>query len=485
MLVYKYKITDIKKIIKNLKYSDLFLKGVIFMYNNFNNDSDNNDKVDIEGFVVEEKDVESNNKKTHKRFKTFGKFTSYAITFGLVAGITFTGFNYATKSLGNNNVEPKTSVVQNATNDTILDNTTTNYPSNTQVPTVQTGTNSLNVVTDISNIVENIMPSIVAINSTVTSYSGMDIFGRQYERDSTGSGSGIIIGQNDTEVLIVTNNHVIEGAKNIEIIFDDKTTATATVKGTDADSDLAVVAVKFDDISSDTKLNIKIATLGNSNELKVGNMSIAIGNALGYGQSVTVGYISALNREVYLEDGTMTLLQTDAAINPGNSGGALINIYGEVIGINSVKYSSEDVEGIGYAIPISDAIPIINDLMNREVIPEEEQAYLGITGIDITEDISQMYGMPIGACILQVTQGSPAEQYGLLKGDIILAFDDTPINSMEELQDTLKNYRADENVTIKVKRLSNGKYSEKNIKIKLGSKSNSLSSKSNNNVDKS
>lgn len=327
---------------------------------------------------------------------------------------------------------------------------------------------------DVSAVVENAMPSIVAINYS-SEYDVSSFWGQQYTQQAQGSGSGIIIGQNKEEVLIVTNNHVVkanQNAKNeqIEVVFGDESSAPATIKGTEEGSDLAVVAVKLQDLTDETMSYIKIATLGDSDSLKVGEMAIAIGNALGYGQSTTVGWISALEREVATEDYTMSLIQTDAAINPGNSGGALLNIRGEVVGINSAKYSDESVEGMGFAIPITDAIPIINDLMNREIIPEEEQSYLGIVGQDVTEAYHERYGMPIGVYVYQVSKGSPAEAAGLQMGDIITAFNSRKITCMADLQSILATYRAGEEVTLTIQIYENGTYTEQTIHATLGYK---------------
>jgi len=299
-------------------------------------------------------------------------------------------------------------------------------------------------------------------------YVSSDFFGRQYSQDIPGSGSGIIIGQNDSEILIATNNHVIDGASKVEIVFADKTKASANVKGAAPNSDLAVVSVDVNSLEKDTIKNIKIATLGNSDNTKLGEMAIAIGNALGYGQSVTVGYISALNREVAIEGVNLNLIQTDAAINPGNSGGALLNSKGEVIGINSVKYVDESVESIGYAIPISDAIPIINNLMNRTTLAEKERAYIGVSGEDVTNVYSQAFEMPVGYYINQVAEGSAAEKAGIKVGDIIVALNDIRIESGEDLRDTLTYTKAGSKGTITVKSLEDGKYIEKVLEIEFG-----------------
>ena len=336
---------------------------------------------------------------------------------------------------------------------------------------------------DVSSVVSNVMPSIVAIDTTVS--STVEYFGQSYKQDSSGSGSGIIIGENENELLIVTNNHVVEGDNaTVKVTFSDESTAEATIKGADSNADLAVLAVKKTDLKDKTKKKIKIATLGDSSETKVGDMSIAIGNALGYGQSVTVGYISAKDRKVSMEDSTMTLLQTDAAINPGNSGGALINASGEVIGINSVKYASDDVEGMGYAIPISDAVPIINELMNREQLSISEQGYLGIKGLDITEQLSNTYNMPEGIYVSEVTAGSPAEKGNIVTGDIITEINGREVKSLEELQEVLTYTKAGTEVSITVKKIKNGEYEKQKCTVTLGSKGKNASKSEQENTQK-
>ncbi|MGP1613061.1 MAG: S1C family serine protease [Catonella sp.] len=328
---------------------------------------------------------------------------------------------------------------------------------------------------DVSGVVENVMPSIVSINNvydTVTT----DIFGQSYKNQTGGSGSGIIIGQNDAEVLIVSNNHVTaanSNAKNqkITVTFNDETTAEATIKGADSGSDLSVLSVKMSDIKKDTLSKIKVATVGDSSKMKVGQMVIAIGNALGYGQSTTVGYVSALNREIADEDFTMKLIQTDAAINPGNSGGALLNAKGEVIGINSVKYADEKVEGMGFSIPISTALPIINDLMNREEIAENEQSYLGIMGRDVTKNYNQIYGIPIGVYITDTTKNSPADKAGLKMGNIITEFNGITVKTMTELQAKLATVKAGTAVKLTIMQYDNGQYVKKEVQVVLGNRS--------------
>ncbi len=309
---------------------------------------------------------------------------------------------------------------------------------------------------------ENTQPAIVAINSTVTTNNG---WGQPYE--AKGSGSGIIIKQTDTTLLIATNNHVVEGASNIDVVFIDGKSVAAKIKGTDSTSDLAVVEVKLSDVSAATLKSIKVATLGDSKNVKVGEMVVAIGNALGYGQSVTVGYISAKEREVTIDKNKMMLLQTDAAINPGNSGGALLNLSGEVIGINSAKFTSEEVEGMGYAIPISKAIPIINELVDREVLKEEEKGYIGITGSTVTDEMHSSLNYPYGVYVAEVAKGGAAEKAGIKSYDIITKLNGNEITTIDGFKERLNSYRAGTEVKISVQRIENGVYVEKTFKVTL------------------
>lgn len=317
------------------------------------------------------------------------------------------------------------------------------------------------------------MPAMVSIvNKQVT--TATDFWGQSYQRESSGSGSGIIVAENDDELLIVSNNHVVEGATSLEVTFIDGSTAEASIKGRDSDMDLAVIAVPLSSLSDETKSEITIATLGDSDNLKLGEPVIAIGNALGYGQSVTNGIVSALNRELELEDGsTGIFIQTNAAINPGNSGGALLNINGEVIGINSNKIGATTVEGMGYAIPISSASPIIAELMERQTrnkVADAEVGYMGITMQEITEQIIQMYNMPQGVFVYDVAQGSAAEAAGIKKGDIIVKFDGQKITSSTDLKDALEYYKAGETATVTVKRAVGGEYESIDLEITLGQK---------------
>lgn len=374
-----------------------------------------------------------------------------AMAFGLIAGCVMFGVNYAGNKLFGMN---------------------TKTGSTTEIATVSTTNNDTKEAEsgNVADVVENIMPSIVSV--TNTSVQTVRSWFQSYEEEVTGAGSGIVIGQTDDEILVATNNHVIDGAKEITITFCDEASVAATVKGIDRISDLAVLSVKTKDMDSDTLASVKVAAIGSSDNLRVGEEAIAIGNALGYGQSVTVGYISALERDVDTEDGTVIkMLQTDAAINPGNSGGALLNSQGEVIGINSAKYVDSTVEGMGYAIPISDAIPIINDLMNQKVIAEEEQGYLGIQGNDITDEYSQGFNMPKGVYVVKILDDSPANKCGLKAGDIITQFAGRDITSMENLQSIISTKKAGEEVKMVIQRNNEkGEYEEVELNVVLGAK---------------
>lgn len=335
------------------------------------------------------------------------------------------------------------------------------------------------VTSDVSDIVENVMPSIVSITN-MSIEEVQNFFGGISEQKSESAGTGIIISQNDSELLIVTNNHVVEGNDTLTVTFDDGNSVEANIKGTDSEYDVAVIAVPLDDISDDTMDSIAVATLGDSTSLRVGEPAIAIGNALGYGQSVTTGVISALNRSVSETDsqtGEVTessakLIQTDAAINPGNSGGALVNASGEVIGINSSKLVGETVEGVGYAIPISDVSDLIENLMNQETktrVAEEDQGYIGITGMSVSSEYSQQLNMPSGVYVSEVTPGGGADAAGMTRGCIITAIDGTTVDGMEALQEQLRYYAAGENVTLTIQvPQTNGEYAESTVNVTLG-----------------
>ena len=397
-------------------------------------------------------------RKKSKVGKAVGLVASAAV-FGLVAGGVMVGVNTVANSYISSNVETKDNIVIGNQTDIKSDSESTAAPA----------TNLSNM--DVSTIVDKAMPSVVAIygKAEITQNS---FFGTQsYEAQS--SGSGIIVGKTDTELLVVTNNHVIADTDSLEVEFNDGTKAAASVKGGDSDNDVAVVAIKLSDLSEDTLSKISIANIGDSNDIKVGQGVVAIGNALGYGQSVTVGYISALNREVKTEGGTSrNLLQTDAAINPGNSGGALINMKGEVIGINSAKYSDTDVEGMGYAIPISAVKDLIAELSSKEtrtVVAAENQGYLGIQGKDIDEEMAKAYDMPQGIYVYKVVEGGAAASSDLKAKDIITKFDGQSVRSMESLKNMLTYYESGKTVDLTVQRLDeSGNYVEKTVTITLG-----------------
>ena len=324
------------------------------------------------------------------------------------------------------------------------------------------------IATDVTRVVKNVMPAIVSIVNEYT--QNITYWGQNYSQEGETSGSGIIVGMNDDELLIATNYHVIGGAEELEITFIDETTASADIKGTDEKDDLAIVAVQLDKISESTKSEIAIARLGDSDALQVGEPVIAIGNALGYGQSVTTGVVSALNRQVEEVGGLM--IQTDAAINPGNSGGALLNARGEVIGINSAKIGGNTIEGMGYAIPISTAEPILQDLMSQSTrvkVEDDEKGYLGIAGVNVASDVSKIYGIPEGVYVYQVYEGTAAEKAGLRQGDVIIELNGVSIGSMEELQRELQYYSAGTEVKLTVRRAANG-YTEEEVRLVLGEK---------------
>ncbi len=378
------------------------------------------------------------------------KFVLLAIFVGVLASASFQFYQY---SLRDNKKDDR---------DDYLDIEET---EDGDVSIIETGDTL--VENDVSSIVDNVMPAIVAINATVEE-SARDFFGREYSRETEGSGSGFIIGQNKKELLIVTNNHVINDASKIEIVFNDGTKANGSLRGSNMVVDIAVVCVSFDDLTQETKDHIKIATIGNSNNVQLGDLAIAIGNALGYGQSVTVGYISAINREVEIEGRNMELMQTDAAINPGNSGGALLNTRGEVIGINTVKLIGNEIEGIGYAIPISEVLELINTLINRQEIEESNRAYLGIQTQDVTKMHSQGFNMPIGVFVAKVEKDSAAEQAGIKVGDIITGVNGIPVESQLDLMEILKYTEANSTGTITASSLENGEYVERTLEIVFG-----------------
>lgn len=404
------------------------------------------------------------------------KAVSLSLAFGLVAGISFAGTTrfFGGIAGGGSDLAKEGGVPSGA--DLFLAGDTETADSLASHGDGGGQNAAAGAVTDVSDIVDQAMPSIVSITTIARTQIPSFFFGQSREYESEGCGSGIIISQDEENLYIATNNHVVEGAQTLTVLFSDDSTAGAQVKGTDASTDLAVVGVALKDIGDKTKENIRMAVFGDSSSLKMGQTAIAIGNALGYGQSVTTGVISALDREVTVTneaDGsviTNALLQTSAAINPGNSGGALLNLNGEVIGITSVKYSETSVEGMGYAIPAQMAMPIIRQLITREVVTGSDTAYLGISGVDVTEGVSGTYNMPKGVYVARVVEGSGAADAGLKQGDIITRFDGRNITSMDEVQELMRYLPAGSEVEVTIQRAYNGEYKEETLKITLGSK---------------
>lgn len=383
--------------------------------------------------------------------KKAAKLVASAAVFGLVAGACFVGVSVAKDKL-----YPSTA-------DRIE---TTSGTTSAKSETSSSGSSSSS--SNVASVVNEVMPSVVSITSTIQSsnYYG---FGTQ---ESEGAGSGFIVAKTKDNLMIATNNHVVSDATSLTVGFVDDTTAKATVVGTDSSADLAVISVKIKDIKDSTASKIKVATLGSSDDLKVGEEVVAIGNALGYGQSVTTGVVSAKNREVSLTDGTMNLLQTDAAINPGNSGGVLINMDGQVVGINNAKLEDTSVEGMGYAIPITTAKTILTDLMNANSVSTKDAAFLGVVGRDINESYSSALGIPSGIYVSQVVSGSPAEKAGISAGDVITKFEGNNVSTMSGLKEKLALKKANTKVKITFKRANqSGTYEEKTITVTLGKKS--------------
>ena len=423
-------------------------------YNYYRPDSDENRGADNQqGFGA----GPQQNPKAPKPKKGYAKKVALvvgaAVLFGAVGGVTMQGTSYLTGKLLGKNTKSTVGTTKTVSNAKLTTSTST-------------------VTSDVSDIVENTLPSIVSITN-MSVQEVQNFFGGISQQESESAGSGIIISQNDSELLVVTNNHVVEGSDTLTVTFNDGNSVEAQIKGTDSARDLAVVAVPLDKISDDTMNAIKVATLGDSDSLKVGEPAIAIGNALGYGQSVTTGIVSATGRTIDGFDGEY--IQTDAAINPGNSGGALLNANGEVIGINSAKINSSAVEGMGFAIPISDASDVIQNLMNKETrskVSDEERGYLGIKGYDVSEEGAQMYNMPTGVYVKEVMSGGGSEKAGLTKGSIITGFKGSSISGMSSLQEQLQYYKAGEEVTLTVQIPDkNGEYTEKDIKVTLGKNS--------------
>lgn len=386
--------------------------------------------------------------------KKWGMVVAMALVFGLIAGGTMYGVNAAANRLYSQNHISQTDT--------------------TEASTSESGSG-------VAQVADNAMPSVVTI-STMSVEEMRSFFGGTQQYEVEGAGTGVIIGENDTELLIATNNHVVEGASSLSVGFIDESTVSAEIKGTDAENDLAVISVKLSDISTDTMNQIKIASIGDSDELQLGEQVVAIGNALGYGQSVTSGYVSALNRDLSLTDesgntiNSTGLIQTDAAINPGNSGGALLNMNGELIGINEAKSgttsSGTTVDNIGFAIPINKAQESLQNLMNqetREKVSEDQASYIGIQGASVSSDEQEKFSIPAGVVVASVVEDGPAAQAGIQEGDIITELDGRSVSSIEGLQDTLQYYAAGETVDIVVQRADNGSYQEQTLSITLGS----------------
>ena len=402
--------------------------------------------------------------KKHHKCPRWAKLAGSAVAFGVIASCTFMGVNaVAGKYFGTN-----------TTQQTSSSKATTSKNSDSS-STLKLSQSSSTVTSDVSDIVNNAMPSVVAITN-MSVQEVQSYFGGTQQQESTSCGSGIIIGKNDSELLIVTNNHVVEGAESLTVSFANETSVEASIKGTDSSKDLAVVAVPLDSIDDDTMNAISIITLGDSDKLQVGEPVIAIGNALGYGQSVTTGIVSALDRNLDMEGFDSKLIQTDAAINPGNSGGALLNANGELIGINTAKVNANAVEGMGYAIPISDATSVIENLMNRETrtkVDESEQGFLGIEGYDVTSEKAEMYSIPTGVFVRSVEDESAADKAGITAECIITKFDGITIDSMSTLQSQMQYFKAGDKVevVIEVPNKSGTKYEEKTVTVTLGERS--------------
>ena len=402
--------------------------------------------------------------KKHHKCPRWAKLAGSAVAFGVIASCTFMGVNaVAGKYFGTNTTQQTSG------------NKSTTSKNSDSTSTLKLSQSSSTVTSDVSDIVNNAMPSVVAITN-MSVQEVQSYFGGTQQQESTSCGSGIIIGKNDSELLIVTNNHVVEGAETLTVSFANETSVEASIKGTDPSKDLAVVAVPLDSIDDDTMNAISIITLGDSDKLQVGEPVIAIGNALGYGQSVTTGIVSALDRNLDMEGFDSKLIQTDAAINPGNSGGALLNANGELIGINTAKVNANAVEGMGYAIPISDATSVIENLMNRETrtkVDESEQGFLGIEGYDVTSEKAEMYSIPTGVFVRSVEDGSAADKAGITAECIITKFDGITVDSMSTLQSQMQYFKAGDKVevVIEVPNKNGTKYEEKTVTVTLGERS--------------
>lgn len=445
---------------KRAAYDDAYSQQNSYGY--VNNEDNNN-----EGRNEETGRKNSRARRKGSAFKRVVGISAAALLFGTVAGGTMFGVN----NLATNLIQTEEETVAHSKKASEVSTVELKEASTA----VTTANSSSPTVADVSPIVESAMPSVVAIKGT-TSVEAYSWFGEDQSYDAASSGSGIIIGKNDTELLIVTNNHVVEDTKDLSVVFIDNEEVKAAIKGRDSDNDIAIIAVKLADIKPETIEKIAVAQMGDSDELKVGQGVVAIGNALGYGQSVTVGYVSAIDREVTTKDSSIkNLLQTDAAINPGNSGGALLNMSGEVIGINTAKYASTEVEGMGYAIPISKVKDIIADLSSKETrsdkVDEAKQGYLGIQGKNIGEEVAEAYDMPRGVYVYKIVENSSAANSDLREKDIITKIDAQSVKSMEDLKDILSYYKSGEKIKLTVQRLNDSTYEEKEIEITLSDRS--------------
>jgi serine protease Do len=470
------------------------MKEVIVMYEN--NYPNNYGSTSAESGSANTYHYEQPQQKPQKQKKQGGG-TGRKIALGICCGLLFgifagAGFEAVTTASdlvkGNLGLKTTTAAAVDTASESVAETTAEEAPADTGITTVSsTETVVQTTVTDVTSVVQEVMPAVVSVNNKYVETTSF--WGQQYSSEGSSTGSGIIVGQNDTELLLVTNYHVVESAEELTVQFVDGSQVLAQIKGTDENKDLAVIAVQLNDIDSSTMDAIAIAKLGNSDELTVGEPVIAIGNALGYGQSVTTGVVSALNRALavssdsssytsqsgYQEDEEVnTFIQTDAAINPGNSGGALLNMKGEVIGINSNKIGGSAVEGMGYAIPISDAQPIIENLMTKQTklkVNEDSKGYLGITGIDVVEEYSQIYGMPQGVYVSSVSEGTGAAAAGLVKGDIITALNGEEVKSMDDLKNELSYYAAGTTVELTIMQGSPTGYQAKTVEVTLGAAS--------------
>ncbi len=464
-------------------------------YNYYNHDTftqndTSNERFDEYGYAVNSK---PGKKKKQKKGKSALQKIGFAAAIAAVCGVVGGGTFYAANYIGNRFIYdttktsalPGTAVTPTLPDSSfeesvqeVMENSSSSTESSMSYETAAAGDYGT-----VAEVAEECMPSLVTI-ATISVQEMQSIFGGRQQYEAHGAGTGVIVGQNETELLIATNNHVINGATSVSVGFIDETSVSANVKGIDADNDLAVVAIKLSDIPQETLNQIKIATIGDSDELVLGEQVVAIGNALGYGQSVTSGYVSAFDRDLTLSDGSSVFTSTglimfDAAINAGNSGGALFNMKGELVGINEAKssstsFSEASIEGMSYAIPVAKALPILQELMSlptRDIVDAENMGYLGVTCADVTEDIAASYNMPEGVCLTEVLAGSPAEAAGLLKGDVLVEIEGRKVKTYEALCNELQYCAIGQTVELKVMRANNGEYQELTVNVTLGDRS--------------